>query len=56
MLKGAQEQFSFRMMRYILFNVSKRYRFFEKAIQSYPHLKVIRLSSFKEIDAFVEQL
>lgn len=56
MLEGASEQFSFKMVKYILFGASNRYRLFDEEIKKYPHLTVVRLNSFNEIDDFLDSL
>lgn len=55
-LEGALYDCNLEMIKYILFNGPRKFSIYEEAIKSNPHLKVISLHSFAEINKLVESL
>lgn len=55
-LKGAKRDMSLGMVKYILFRAPYKFPEYEKMIKQNPHLNVIYLKSFKEIDELVASL
>jgi adenylate kinase family enzyme len=55
MLEGANEKFTLNGVRYILKHKGKK-SFFLKLIESFPHVKVFYLNSFKKIENFPRQI
>lgn len=55
-LEGAIDSFNFRMLKYIILEAPSRNKKYEKLLKENPHLKVIYLYSFAEIDEFVKNL
>ncbi len=54
-LEGAKRAFNFRMIFWILFGQSKRWKKQMEIIKKYPHINIIKVSSFKELDEILTQ-
>jgi len=55
-LKGASKEFNLAMVKWILYNQPRRWKEQMQIISAYPHVKVVLLKTFKEIDEFVRGL
>lgn len=56
MLEGGIETLNTNMIKYILFKAPKKLKSYDEVIKSNPHLNVIYLKSFKEIDKLLEDI
>lgn len=48
-LKGAKSEFSWRLVKHILFLYPKNRLKYEKTLKNYPHLQLIRINSLAEL-------
>ena len=55
-LDGGTERLKWSMIKYILFKIPSRYPKYEYLFKQYPHLKVVRVYSFKDIEKLVNEI
>lgn len=55
-LEGGIERIKWLMIRYILFDAPKRNKKYEILLKQYPHLRVIRVYSFKDIEKLMQEI
>ena len=55
-LRGAEKEFSLKMIKFILYRQPKRWNEQMEIIACYQHLKPVVLRSFKEIDGFIKAI
>lgn len=54
-LEGGIERLKWSMMDYILFKAPKKIKKYEKLLKHYPHLIVVRVYSFKDIEKLLKE-
>lgn len=55
MLEGSADKLNWEMVSYILFKAPKRMKQYAEMIKLYPHLNVIHVYSFKEVEKLLKE-
>ena len=54
-LEGASKEFNFRILWWIFYHQPRRWKEQMQIISAYPHVRIISLKTFAEIDTFLEK-
>jgi adenylate kinase family enzyme len=55
-LDGGTERLKWSMIKYILFDAPKRNKKYEKLLKHYPHLTVVRVYNFKDVEKLIDRM